>query len=204
MPVKLHVIFQKKKNTCFNRILFTYSHYHISNEGRVGFIESFEKKRAAFIARLREQSPTAREQAATVDNWLKINLIQNKRPAGGFERDYDGSRYGGRDIEYGTYNNLSNGKDESMASKTIMDLDSLVSLIYAVNTYANELQENYAVLRDAATVCDEAMGSDYIMQNKILPNYNEGLQNLIQVMELVSDVQDELQKELEMASSFSE
>lgn len=166
--------------------------------------ESFESRRAAFEARLKAGIPSQSEQYTTVQQWKKRASSVRKSEPGGFERDYDGGLFGGRDMDSGANNSNDNGKGNLMASQKNLDLDALLTLIFAVGEYNRTLQENYVVLRDAAEVCDEAMGSDYIMQNKILPDYNEGLGELVRITQLVAEVREELKKEFEVASSFTE
>lgn len=69
-----------------------------------------------------------------------------------------------------------------------VDIDSLNTLIKAVQNYQEELETNRLILLNAANVCDAAMGSDAIAQKHISRLYTalEELQKTAQLAENVA------------------
>lgn len=76
-----------------------------------------------------------------------------------------------------------------MAGK--LDIESLETLISAVQKYLDELQVNEMILKNAANVCDVAMGSDYIAQ-KHIAQLEEALVELRNTAKLAANVSDAL------------
>ena len=72
-----------------------------------------------------------------------------------------------------------------------MEIESLDTLIKAVQTYQTELQMNRQILVNAANVCDAAMGSDDIVK-KHIARLNEALGELDKTATLAEEVAEAL------------
>lgn len=72
-----------------------------------------------------------------------------------------------------------------------MEIESLDTLIKAVQTYQTELQTNRQILVNAANVCDAAMGSDDIVK-KHIARLNEALGELDKTATLAEEVAEAL------------
>lgn len=72
-----------------------------------------------------------------------------------------------------------------------LEIESLDTLIKAVQTYQEELQTNRQILENAANVCDVAMGSDDIVQ-KHIARLNEALEELKKTSQIAEDVAEAL------------
>lgn len=68
-----------------------------------------------------------------------------------------------------------------------VEIESLDTLIKAVQTYLEQLQANRQILENAAVVCDAAMGSDAIAQ-KHIGRLNEALVELKKTEEIAAEV----------------
>lgn len=79
-----------------------------------------------------------------------------------------------------------------------LEIESLETLINAVNKYQDDLQTNYQILANAANVCDAAMGSDAIAQ-KHIANLNNALLQLSKTTKIVAQVAAELRTEKQEA-----
>lgn len=72
-----------------------------------------------------------------------------------------------------------------------MEIDSLDTLIKAVETYREDLATNRQMLVNAGDACDMAMGSDDIVK-KQLAKLNEALEELDKTAKLAEEVTEEL------------
>jgi hypothetical protein len=72
-----------------------------------------------------------------------------------------------------------------------LEIESLDTLIKAVQVYQEELATNRQILVNAANVCDAAMGSDDIVK-KHLARMNEALEELKKTSQIASDVAEAL------------
>lgn len=72
-----------------------------------------------------------------------------------------------------------------------LEIESLETLIKAVQTYQDELLMNRQILENAANVCDMAMGSDDIVK-KHIGRLNEALGELTKTSQIAGDVVDAL------------
>ena len=68
-----------------------------------------------------------------------------------------------------------------------LDIEALDKLIKAINDYQGELSKNRQILKNAANVCDAAMGSDAIAK-KHIARLNEALEELKKTSDLARDV----------------
>lgn len=84
-----------------------------------------------------------------------------------------------------------------------MEIESLDTLIKAVQTYQNELQTNKQILVNAANVCDAAMGSDDIVK-KHIARLNEALEELDKTATLAADVAEALAEDRRKAIAVYE
>lgn len=84
-----------------------------------------------------------------------------------------------------------------------MEIESLDTLIKAVQTYQNELQTNKQILVNAANVCDAAMGSDDIVK-KHIARLNEALEELDKTATLAADVTEALAEDRRKAIAVYE
>ena len=72
-----------------------------------------------------------------------------------------------------------------------MDIESLETLIKAVQDYQDELLTNRQILENAANVCDIAMGSDDIVK-KHIARLNEALEELKKTSQIAEEVAEAL------------
>lgn len=72
-----------------------------------------------------------------------------------------------------------------------MDIESLETLIKAVQDYQDELLTNRQILENAANVCDIAMGSDDIVK-KHIARLNEALEELKKTSQIAEEVTEAL------------
>ncbi len=72
-----------------------------------------------------------------------------------------------------------------------MEIESLETLIKAVQDYQDDLYSNRQILVNAANVCDAAMGNDDIAKKHIAKLY-EALEKLKKTSEIASDVAEAL------------
>lgn len=72
-----------------------------------------------------------------------------------------------------------------------LEIDSLNSLIKAVQNYREELEVNKKILINAADVCDAAMGSDDIAK-KHIAKLHEALNELDKTAQMAENVAEEL------------
>lgn len=72
-----------------------------------------------------------------------------------------------------------------------LEIESLETLIKAVQTYQDELLTNRQILENAANVCDMAMGSDDIVK-KYIGRLNEALEELKKTSQIAEDVAEAL------------
>ena len=79
-----------------------------------------------------------------------------------------------------------------------VEIESLETLINAINKYQADLQTNYRILVNAANVCDAAMGSDAIAQ-KHISNLNNALQQLSKTADIAAQVAAKLKAEKQKA-----
>ncbi len=70
-------------------------------------------------------------------------------------------------------------------------VESLETLIKAVQTYQDELLTNRQILENAANVCDAAMGSDDIVK-KHIGRLNEALEELRKTSQIAEEVAEAL------------
>ena len=84
-----------------------------------------------------------------------------------------------------------------------LEVESLQTLIDAVNNYLQELGQSYNFLAEAANVCQMAMGSDEIAQIQINRMY-EALEGLRVVALTTQEVARDLQKDLLKANEIRE
>lgn len=70
-------------------------------------------------------------------------------------------------------------------------VESLETLIKAVQTYQDELLTNRQILENAANVCDVAMGSDDIVK-KHIGRLNEALEELRKTSQIAEEVAEAL------------
>ena len=84
-----------------------------------------------------------------------------------------------------------------------MEIESLDTLIKAVQTYQTELQMNRQILVNAANVCDAAMGSDDIVK-KHIARLNEALGELDKTATLAEEVAEALIEDRRKASEVYE
>ena len=75
-----------------------------------------------------------------------------------------------------------------------IDTDAYDTLIQAVNEFREVLVENGIILRNAANVCDQAMGSDAIIQ-KHITRLNDALSELEKTAQIASNIAAELKAE---------
>lgn len=79
-----------------------------------------------------------------------------------------------------------------------LEIESLNTLIEAVQKYKEQLDINKKILLNAADVCDQAMGSDDIAK-KHIARLNEALLELDKTVQLSEDVIEALIADREMA-----
>lgn len=82
-----------------------------------------------------------------------------------------------------------------------LEIESLQTLISAVNDYLEELKENFGFLENAAGICQMAMGSDEIARVQINRMYEalEGLRVVaLTAQEVARDMQNDLRKAMEI------
>ncbi len=72
-----------------------------------------------------------------------------------------------------------------------MEIESLETLIKAVQNYQEELLTNRQILENAANVCDVAMGSDDIVK-KHIGRLNEALDELKKTSQIAEEVAEAL------------
>lgn len=84
-----------------------------------------------------------------------------------------------------------------------LEIESLETLIMAVQAYQEELQTNRRILENAANVCDLAMGSDDIVK-KHIARLNEALHELKRTSQIAEDVVDALLEDKRKAISVYE
>lgn len=82
-----------------------------------------------------------------------------------------------------------------------LEIESLQTLIDAVNNYLEELGKSYNFLAEAADVCQMAMGSDEIAQIQINRMY-EALEGLRVVALTTQEVAEDLQRDLMKAEDI--
>ena len=70
-------------------------------------------------------------------------------------------------------------------------VESLETLIKAVQTYQDEILTNRQILENAANVCDAAMGSDDIVK-KHIERLNEALEELRKTSQIAEEVAEAL------------
>ena len=83
-----------------------------------------------------------------------------------------------------------------------LDTESLEKLVVSVNQYQEELENNIKTLRNAANVCDQAMGKDQISGNYI-NQLNEAIQKLDGTLQIVERVSESLKKDLKEAHEIA-
>lgn len=72
-----------------------------------------------------------------------------------------------------------------------LEIESLDTLIKAVQVYQEELETNRQILVNAANVCDVAMGSDDIVK-KHIARLNEALEELRKTSQIAENVAEAL------------
>lgn len=72
-----------------------------------------------------------------------------------------------------------------------LEIESLETLIKAVQDYQDELLTNRQILENAANVCDIAMGSDDIVK-KHIARLNEALEELKKTSQIAEEVTEAL------------
>ena len=77
---------------------------------------------------------------------------------------------------------------------TQLSIESLDTLISAVEKYREELLKNKQILVNAADLCDQAMGSDAISQKHIAA-LNNAINDLDRTSRIVEDVAVELRED---------
>ncbi len=77
---------------------------------------------------------------------------------------------------------------------TQLSIESLDTLISAVERYREELLKNKQILVNAADLCDQAMGSDAISQKHIAA-LNNAINDLDRTSRIVEDVAIELRED---------
>ena len=75
-----------------------------------------------------------------------------------------------------------------------LSIESLDTLISAVEKYREELLKNKQILVNAADLCDQAMGSDAISQKHIVA-LNNAINDLDRTSRIVEDVAVELRED---------
>ena len=89
----------------------------------------------------------------------------------------------------------------SDSENRFLEIESLQTLIGAVNNYLEELGQSYNYLAEAANVCQMAMGSDEIAQIQISRMY-EALEGLRVVALTTQEVAEDLQRDLMKAEKI--
>jgi len=84
-----------------------------------------------------------------------------------------------------------------------LDVESLNTLIQAIQKYKEELELNKKILLNAADVCDQAMGSDDIAK-KHIARLHEALLELDKTVQLSEDVAAALIADRNLAISVLE
>lgn len=86
-----------------------------------------------------------------------------------------------------------------MGDSKQLETQQLEALIAQVEAYQGKLQENIAVLNNAANVCDQAMGSDAICQ-KYIGQLNEAIEELQKTVQTAADIAKALKADLAAAN----